>query len=509
MSPGLILSFVIGYFFLLLGISYLTGKGANNSEFFVSGRNAKWYLVAFGMIGASLSGVTFISIPGKVGVANFAYFQMVMGYMLGYLVIGTVLLPLYYRLNVTSIYTYLEDRLGVTSYKTGAAYFLLSRVIGAAFRLYLVAMILQLFVFEPWGVPFAVSVTVTIALIFLYTFKGGIKTIVWTDTLQTLFMLLAVGFSIHFIGQSMDLSIGGMTSAIKSSGMTQIFVWDWKVWNSFPKHFFGGAFIAIAMTGLDQDMMQKNLSCRNIGEAKKNMLWFSIVLIFVNLLFLGLGALLYLFAEQQGISIPADRDHLFPTLAIQHFAPLAGVVFLIGLIAAAYSSADSALTALTTSFSIDMLGYERDPQRKLPIATRNVIHVSFAIVLLIVILVFHEIKDRSLIDQLFIAATYTYGPLLGLFAFGILTKRSLNDGLVPIICILAPFVSFVLKNPNDLLPSFVAQPYLNLLAGYQFGFELLILNGLLTFVGLLIISKSDKSNHSSRLDADDPAPARS
>ena len=477
MSPTLILSFVFGYFFLLLLISWFTGKQDDNQSFFTANRNAPWYLVAFGMIGASLSGVTFISIPGKVGASNWAYLQVVYGYLLGYLVIGTILLPLYYRMQLTSIYAYLGKRFGIYSYKTGSFFFLISRVIGASFRLYLVAMILQVFVFTPWGVPFWVSVCVTILLIWAYTFRGGIKTIVWTDTLQTLFMLLAVIFSIQFISSHLELGIADIWNSISKSGYNSTFIWDANAWNFFPKHFLGGAFIAIAMTGLDQDMMQKNLSCRNIKDAQKNMLWFTICLFFVNLVFLALGALLYIYAIREGISIPADSDHMFPELAIRYFTPLAGTVFLIGLIAAAYSSADSALTALTTSFCIDFLGFDQKDARSSK-RLRQRVHIGFSVVLLLVILAFEQIKDRALIDQLFIAATYTYGPLLGLFSFGIFIKRKLMEKYVPFICILSPVLCYFLKKYSA---EFLGQ--------YQFGYEMLILNGLLTFAGLWLISK--------------------
>ncbi len=477
MSPTYILSFVFGYFFLLLLISWFTSKKADNRSFFIANKSAPWYLVAFGMIGASLSGVTFISIPGKVGTSQFAYMQLVFGYMIGYLVIGLVLLPLYYRLNLTSIYTYLSRRFGKISYRTGALFFLISRVIGAAFRLYLVAMILQLFVFDKWGIPFWISVSLTILLIWIYTFKGGIKTIVWTDTLQTLFMILAVVFSIHFIAEELNLSFGGITNILLKSDYIQVFVWDGSQWNFFPKHFFGGAFIAIAMTGLDQDMMQKNLSCKNIKDAQKNMFWFSIILFFTNILFLSLGGLLYIYASQNSIVIPSDTDQLFPLLAIQYFSPFAGGIFLIGLIAAAYSSADSALTALTTSFCIDFLGFDDNGDSKKYKRQRKWVHITFSLLLFFVIIAFHQLKDKALIDQLFTAATYTYGPLLGLFFFGILQRRNIKEKLVPLVCILSPILCYIIKDNSE-----------PILGNYQFGYELLILNGLITFFGLYIIS---------------------
>ncbi|BDS14928.1 sodium:solute symporter [Aureispira anguillae] len=514
LSPSLILSIVGGYFLLLLLIAFWTGKKANNRDFFVANRQSPWYLVAFGMIGASLSGVTFISVPGMVGAAylnsevtsatnmQFSYMQMVFGYLVGYTVIALVLLPLYYRLNLTSIYAYLEQRFGLAAYKTGAGFFLLSRIIGAAFRLYLVAMVLYLFVFEPWGVPFWVVSLLTIVLIWIYTFKGGIKTIVWTDTLQTLFMLIAVAMTVFELTQVMNISLGNVWSSIQSEGLGQIFFFEggWSDSNNFFKQFLAGMFIAIVMTGLDQDMMQKNLTCRNIEDAQKNMFSFSIVLVFVNFLFLMLGALLAIYALQNGVEY--DRaDSLYPTIALRHLPWEVGVVFVIGLVAAAYSSADSALTALTTSFCVDFLGFkttassedkaikEHDDildassnqstleEEKGKERTRYLVHIGFSLILFLVIVAFWLINDQSVVVALFKFAGYTYGPLLGLYAFGLFTNKKVKDSMVPVVCLVAPLLTYGISAYSEVL-----------LWGYKFGFELLLVNGLLTFMGLLLIT---------------------
>jgi Na+/proline symporter len=405
---------------------------------------------------------------------------MVLGYLAGYLVIGTVLMPLYYRLNLVSIYTYLESRFGFWSYKTGAFFFLLSRVIGASFRLFLVAGVLQLVIFDTWGVPFWVSVLITILLIWVYTFKGGIKTIVWTDTLQTFFMLAAVVITIYLIGSELEISAKTMAVKVWNSDYSKVFFWDWKGSNFFFKQFIAGAFIAIVMTGLDQDMMQKNLTCRNIGEAQKNMFWFSIVLVFVNILFLILGALLYIFAAERGIEIPVRADDLYPLLALNHFNLIAAIVFMLGLTAAAYSSADSALTALTTSFCVDFLNFDKFTEKKKR-AIRIRVHLLFSLLLFLTILIFRAINNESVISEVFKAAGYTYGPLLGMFGVGLFTKIEIKDRFVWIICLLAPLLSFLI---NEISPV--------LFGGYQIGFEILIINGLLTAIGLFLIIKRKK-----------------
>lgn len=496
MSALLILSIVGGYFTILFTISWFTSRKESNNAFFIGNKQSPWYVVAFGMIGASLSGVTFISIPGTIGNLSptnanmaFSYMQIAMGYIAGYIVIATVLMPLYYRLNLTSIYTYLKQRFGFWSHKTGAFFFLVSRTIGAAFRLYLVALVLQTFVFDAWGIPFAINVLLTLALIWVYTLRGGIGTIVYTDTLQTTFMLLAVFTALYFIGQELNVGIGGLITTIKTSNYSQWFFFDDV--NSkqyFFKQFFSGMFIAIVMTGLDQDMMQKNNSCKNIAEAQKNMFSFSIVLFFVNLLFVGLGALLYIYANAKGIAIPEKTDTLFPMLALEHFPPIMGVIFLVGLIAAAYSSADSALTALTTSFCIDFLDYEAKaehiPEQTLT-SQRYAVHIGFTVLVFCVILFFKYGLTADVIGALFRVAGYTYGPLLGLYAFGLfLPNLKVYDKLVPVVCLFGPVVSYILHTNSKV--------WFN---GYVFGFELLIVNGFITFVCLLAIT-STKTNWS-------------
>ncbi|MDA9312712.1 sodium:solute symporter [Vicingaceae bacterium] len=479
MSSAVIAGIVALYFLFLLLIARITSKGADNNSFFVGNKNSPWYLVAFGMIGTSLSGVTFISVPGWVGTSQFSYLQMVLGYLLGYVVVANILMPLYYRLNLTSIYTYLEQRFGFWSYKTGAFYFLLSRTIGAAFRLYLVANVLQIAIFDDWNIPYYLTVAITILLIWVYTAKGGIKTIVWTDALQTLFMLLAVGVAIYQIGDQLNLGFSDLISTVKASDYSKVFFFDdWRASNFFWKQFLSGAFITIVMTGLDQDMMQKNLSCKNIKEAKWNMFSMSIVLVLVNLLFLVLGALLFIYSNQNGIEITAMTDELFPSLALSNTLGIAvSVFFILGLIAAAYSSADSALTALTTSVCVDFLAVEKKPELEAK-KTRKATHIIMSFVLYLVILLFSLISDESVISSLFKVAGYTYGPLLGLYVFGLLHKINLKDKWVPLVCLVCPVICYVIQLNSE--------SWLN---GYKFGFELLMLNGLLTYFGLHLLRK--------------------
>ena len=486
LTPGVILGIISAYFLLLIIISWFTGRDSSNESFFLAGRQSPWFVVAFGMIGASLSGVTFISIPGAVGAGAenqaFAYMQIVFGYLLGYVVIALVLLPLYYRLNLTSIYSYLEQRLGFFAYKTGAAYFLLSRAIGSSFRLFLVAIVIQRFVMDAYGIPFWLTVLATIALIWVYTFRGGIKTVVWTDTLQTFCMITSVILTIIYIGQALEMDVWGLTAMIRNSEYSQVFFFKggWNDPNNFFKQFFSGALITIVMTGLDQDMMQKNLTCRSLRDAQKNMFTFSFILIFVNLLFLALGALLYLYAASVGLDIPERSDQLYPTIAIQHLAPVAGIVFILGLIAAAYSSADSTLTALTTSFCIDFLDlYNQDRSEADKKRIRIIVHVGMSFLLFFIVLFFAALNNTAVINQLFKAAGYTYGPLLGLFTFGILLRRQTPDTWVVVaICVAAPVLSFVIDTYSE--------QWFN---GFKFGFLILAFNGLLTFLGLLAISK--------------------
>ncbi|CAI8372170.1 MAG: Sodium/glucose cotransporter [Polaribacter sejongensis] len=476
MQPLHIIILIVSYFSVLILISFITSKSANNTTFFKADNSSPWYLVAFGMIGASLSGVTFISVPGWVEDANMSYFQMVLGYVVGYAFIGFVLLPLYYRLNLTSIYTYLQDRFGTYSYKTGASFFLLSRTIGAAFRLFLVANVLQIILFDAYGVPFWVTVSITILLIWLYTFKGGIKTIVWTDTLQTLFMLIAVGVCIYTI--SSEMGIDNLFAYVADSELSKTFFFeDVNAGNYFWKQFLAGAFIAVVMTGLDQDMMQKNLTCRNLKDAQKNMFWFTIVLVIVNFFFLALGVLLTDYAKQNGID--AHKDQLFPIIATKGTLGLAtALFFLLGLIAAAYSSADSALTSLTTSFSIDILEIDKRKNKSEQEKIRKKIHILFSFVLIATILIFkYFIADTSVIAKIFTFAGYTYGSLLGLYAFGLFTKLKVKDKMVPAICIIAPILTLII--------SYYSKEKL----GFDFGFFVLVLNGFLTFVGLYLFKR--------------------
>ena len=477
MNANIILLIFIIYFFVLLFISRLTTKNSNFNDFFNANRSSPWYLVAFGMIGTSLSGVTFISVPGEVGSSNFSYFQMVLGYLLGYLIIARVLLPLYYKHKLVSIYAYLDKRFGLYSYKTGSFFFLLSRTIGASFRLFLVAGVLQIAIFNELGLPFSFSVFITILLIWIYTFKGGIKTIVWTDALQTLFMLSAVIITILIIISKMDISLAESYYLIKDSQFSQIFYFNWKESNDFFKQFISGAFIAVVMTGLDQDMMQKNLTCKNLGESQKNMFWFCVILVFANLLFLCLGALLYLYSDFIGFNIPERTDNLYPLLALNHLGSFTSILFILGIIAAAYSSADSALTSLTTAFCIDFLNFDKIKSSNKN-KVRLSVHLAFSIVLFFVIMIFSSINDESVINSIFKAAGYTYGPLLGLFSFGIFTKYKINDKLSFWVCIISPLLSYIINIYSE-----------ELLFGYKFGFELLLLNGLITFIGLYLIRK--------------------
>ena len=478
MNPLTILLIFSVYTSLLFVIAWFTSRRSNNETYFIGNRQSPWFVVAYGMIGASLSGVTFISIPGDVATSHFSYMMIVIGYLLGYAVIAKVLLPLYYNLNLTSIYSYLETRFGFFSYKTGAFFFILSRSIGASFRVYLVVNVLQIFVFDAWNIPFVVTVMLFMGLIILYSFRGGIKTIVWTDTLQTTFMITAVAVTILMISKEMNLSLGALIQAAADSEYSQMIITDWAHRHHFLKQFFAGAFIAIVMTGLDQDMMQKNLSCRNLRDAQKNIYLMSWALVPVNLLFLFLGLVLYLYAAANQVVIPGTTDDLFPVIALQHLGPAAGIVFFIGLVAAAYSSADGSLTSLTTSFSVDFLGLKKNEllseQRKIQIRKR--VHFIMAVLLIIMILIFRSISDQSVIQKLFTIAGYTYGPLLGLYSFGLFTKFAVKDKWVPVIAVLSPVICWVLSANSE-----------QWLWGYRFGFELLILNGMITFLGLLIL----------------------
>lgn len=491
MAPSTIISILISYFGILFLISYLTGKNASEESFYTGNKQSPWYLVAFGMIGASLSGITFISIPGTVEGSQFGYMQMVGGYLAGYLIIALVLMPLYYKLQLSSIYSYLETRFGRNTQLIGAGFFLISRIIGASLRMYLVVLVLQRFIFDPLNIHYSLTIFISLALIWSYTFKGGIKTIVWSDTLQTLFMLLSLIVAIVLIGNSFEWSFIESIKTASSSQYSQIFFFDDILGKKhFLKQFIGGAAIALAMTGLDQDMMQKNLSCKSLKDAQKNMLWFSIILIVVNFLFLILGALMFIYKEAHNIPMPVKdvlgelkpaSDLLFPTIAMNYLGPACGAIFVVGLIAAAYSSADSALTSLTTSFSLDVLRIDKNKQRY-PKHIRTIVHLGFSLILFFTILFFYKKNDSAAIFQLFTLACYSYGPLIGLFFFGIFTDKKPKDIFIPIICIIAPVLSFYLSENSKAL-----------LGGYQFGFELLLINGGITYIGLALLPKSEKS----------------
>ena len=497
MSPFILLTFIVVYFGILLAVGHFTAKkSSDNSTFFVANRNAKWYMVAFGMIGTALSGVTFISVPGDVGNSiaglgpnNFSYFQFVLGNAIGFVVIAYVLLPLYYRMNLTSIYTYLEERLGHKSYKSGAMIFLISRTIGSAFRLYLVAIVLQRYIFDAWGVPFILTVAVCLVLIWLYTNKGGLKTIIITDTLQTTFLLLAVLLSIYFMADGLGLTVFEAFEKVKESSYSKVFIWEnllgdpRNIW----KHIIGGMFVTIAMTGLDQDLMQKNLSMKTIKEAQINMMTFTGIFVVINIFFLCVGALLYFYADANGISVAdiGKSDYLYPEIALRHLSIVPGIIFMMGLTAATFATTDSALTALTTSYCVDFLNFNKkeNPNDPKLVKQRNIVHLAFSVVMLLVILLFHVINDESVVSAIFKIAGYTYGPLLGLFSFGILTKRHVNDNLVPFICVISPVLIFLLTQ------------YILPLTAYKIGFELIVYNGLITFL-LLWLTSSLKTKDS-------------
>ena len=485
MSESLIFFVITTYFIILFIISSLTKGKENNTTFFTGDKESPWYVVAFGMIGASLSGITFISVPGDVGVSNFTYFQVVLGYLFGYLIVALILLPIYYRHNVTSIYEYLGTRFGFVSHKSGALFFFISRILGAAFRLYLVAIVLQAFVFDSWKIPFEITVCISIFLIWIYTYRGGIKTVVWTDTLQTFLMILSVFLSIYLINKSLDWSLGDFISSNEFSDYSKIFVFDNILErNHFIKSFVGGMFITICMTGLDQDMMQKNLTCKTLSEAKKNMIVFSLILVFITFIFLVLGCLLFIYSKEIGVSIPTlngseNTDLLFPEIALNSgLGIVMGVVFLLGLIAAAYSSADSALTSLTTSFCVDFLDISKKDE-KLKKTIRVQIHILMSLILALVIISYKNLLDTNVIDGLLTVAGYTYGPLLGLFSFGILTNYKINDKMSIVVCLASVIiVVFIGRIPPEYL------------GGYVIGYELLPINGLITFIGLFLIRKS-------------------
>ncbi len=483
MNPLLVLVVILAYFGILLLISYFTGRHINSETYFTGNRRSPWYVVAFGMIGASLSGITFISVPGEVGNTYFYYFQLVLGYLVGYFLIAMVLLPLYYRMRLVSIYSYLHSRFGKVSHKTGAAFFLTAQSLGASLRLFVVAGVLQLAFFDYYHIPFMVTVILTLFMILAYTNKAGIKTIVWTDTFQTFMMLSSVIISILIITKGLHLSFGETIKTIAHSKYSRIFNWNWSYEKNFYKQFLTGIVVALAMNGLDQNEMQKSLTCRNLKEAQKNIYLYSIILVITNLIFLSLGALLYIYAEHTGISLPVDQaghfmdtDKVFPTMALQYFSTGAGIIFLLGIASAAFSSADSALTALTTSFYTDFLqteGKTDEEKRKM----KNRVNISFSILLIVIIMIFRVVNNDSVINTVFTIAGYTYGPLLGLYGFGLITRKKVKDKWVPVVAVLSPLVSWVI---NVLMIRYT---------GFRLGFTVLLLNGMITYFGLYMIRK--------------------
>lgn len=497
MSPTLMFVFVIGYFVILLAVAWFTSRNSDNESFFIGNRNSNWMLVAFGMIGTSLSGVTFVSVPGGVGSGNFYYYQVVLGYLIGYMVIAFVLIPLYYKMNLTSIYTYLEKRFGINAHKAGAFFFILSRTVGATARLYLVISVLQIFIFNKLNIPFEATAFVILVLILLYTFEGGVKTIIYTDTLQTTGMLAGLVVCIIVIIKALGTDFGGAMSMMSDKGYTQVFNWDVKAGSFALKHIIGGMFIAIAMTGLDQEMMQKNISVKTLKDSQKNIMTFTAVLMVVNFLFLVLGGVLYLYAGTKGINVPPDD--LFPTIALSDaFSGTIGIIFIIALISALFPSVDGAITSLTSCFCIDILGLnKRDATEKAKKRTRLKVHFTFAGVFFLLVLIFKAINDKLIIDFILKFAGITYGPLLGLFGFGILTKRRLNEKLIWAVCIIAPLLALgldMLSNPawyeaklhTKLGLDSISQSLFN---GYKIGNELILINGLFTFAGLWLISR--------------------
>ncbi len=490
MTPTIILFVFVAYTVLLFVISHFTARKSDNAAFFRGNKNSPWFVVAYGMIGASLSGVTFMSVPGGVYTGQFTYMPLVFGYVLGYAVIALILLPLYYRLNLTSIYTYLNMRFGPRSEKTGAAFFILSRLLGSALRMYLVVFVLYEFVFKDWGVPFWVPAVIFISIILLYTFKGGIKTVVWTDTLQTTFLLLAAFLTAWFILKNLNISLGDLLKSASEKGYTKMFETDLTHNKFWVKQLLSGMFITITMTGLDQDMMQKNLTCRNLRDAQKNVMTSSLLFVVVNALFLCLGASLICYAQATGFQLPVNEvgvvvnDKIFPSVAFS-LSKFTAIVFVIGLVAAGYSSADGTLTALTTTFCFDFMHFDKKQLTEAQITKyRKWIHVAFALLYLLVIIAFRPFHNESLIDKVFDIAGYTYGPLLGLYTFGLFIKnRSVIDRAVPYIAVASPVVSYFLKMYSP-----------QLFGGYRIGFEILIINGLLTFLSLLVFSRKEKTS---------------
>lgn len=482
MSPVLVLITIAAYFTILFTISYIAGRKADNAGFFVGNRKSTWYVVAFAMIGSSISGVTFVSVPGMVATSNFSYLQMVLGFVAGQFIIAFLLIPLFYKMNLVSIYEYLENRFGLSSYRTGAWFFFISKMLGAAVRLFLVCLTLQLLVFDPLKLPFILNVIATVALVWLYTFRGGVKSLIWTDSLKTFCLVVSVVLCIYYIASDLNLSFTGMVNTVVDSDFSRFFFFDdVNDKRYFFKQFLAGVFTMIAMTGLDQDMMQRNLSCKNFKDSQKNMITSGISQFFVILLFLMLGVLLYTFTAQNGITNPAKSDELFPMVATGGYFPvIVGVLFIVGLISSAYSAAGSALTALTTSFTVDILGTKGKSEQEV-VTIRKRVHIGMAIVMGIVIFIFNILNNTSVIDAVYILASYTYGPILGLFAFGMLTKKQVRDKYIPLVAILSPILCFILQKNSEV--------WFN---GYAFSYELLIFNAFFTFIGLCLLTVNEK-----------------
>lgn len=484
MSATLILVTIASYFVILFGISYISGRKTDNQGFFVGNRKSPWYVVAFAMIGSAISGVTFVSVPGMVAAGSFSYLQMVLGFVVGQMIIAFVLIPLFYKMNLTSIYEYLEERFGISTYKTGAWFFFISKMLGAAVRLFLVCIVMQLLLFEPFRLPFTLNVTITMILVWLYTFRGGVKSLIWTDSLKTLCLIVSVGLCIYFIASDLNLNFTGMLSVISDNDYSKTFFFDdINDRRFFFKQFLAGIFTVIATTGLDQDMMQKNLSCKNFKDSQKNMVTSGISQFFVILLFLMLGVLLYMFASQHQIVLPSKSDELFPMIATQGYFPIiVGILFIIGLISAAYAAAGSALTALTTSFTVDILQSTKRQSDDQVSKTRKKVHIGMAIVMGLVIVIINALNNTSVIDAVYILASYTYGPILGLFAFGIFTKRSVYDRYIPLVAIASPVLCLIIDKNSEAW-----------FGGYKFSYELLIMNALFTFIGLLLLTKKKQT----------------
>ena len=482
MSVSIIITTIVAYIALLFTVAYISGRRADNEGFFVGNRSSSWWVVMFAMVGAAMSGVTFVSVPGMVATSGFSYFQMALGFMAGYFVIAFVLIPLFYRMKLVSIYGYLEERFGGGAYKTGAWFFFISKLLGASVRLFLICVVLQLLLFEPYDIPFWINAAITVALVLLYTFQGGVKSLIWTDSLKTACLVLSIVLSIYFVVDRLDMSLSDLVSTVRENSNSRIFYFDdINDRRYFFKQFLAGLFSVIAMTGLDQDMMQRSLSCKNYRDSQKNMVVSTFLQTLMIFILLVLGVILYTFAEQMGIALPAGTDNMFPTVATSPQMPIiVGVLFILGLVSSTYSSAGSALTALTTSFTIDVLeGAKRFEEEKLTMVRKRV-HIAMAVAMFVVICTLHHLGSSNVIDAVYTLASYTYGPILGLFAFGIFTKWNVRGKYVGILAVIAPTICYILQHNSE-----------RWFGGYKFSYELLLVNALITFIGLLMLIKRD------------------